>query len=106
MGGTTVEELQARMSHAEFVEWAAFCSIEPLPGLRSDTHTAMVMLLLAHIHRSKGGKKAKLEDFLPDFWNDKGRPEALARKLRALSAQPGEKPAAAPRMPSRATRRE
>lgn len=76
------------MSHAEFVEWAAFAATEPLPAMRADLHTAMIMLLTATIHQGKRGKKLKLDDFVTDFWDDKSRPEVLARKLQALALTP------------------
>jgi hypothetical protein len=82
------------MSHAEFVDWAAFASIEPLPEARADLRNALSMLILAHIHRGKGGKKLKLEMFLPDWWADRRDPRRLAAKFMALTANLNEEEAA------------
>lgn len=85
IGGVTVEELEARLSHAEYVGWRAFAEHEPIGAARDDLHTAMNMLLLATVNKGKRGKKPKLEDFLIDYWSDRKRPEAIARKFRALT---------------------
>lgn len=74
------------MSHAEFVQWAAFASIEPLPEARADLRNALSMLILAHVNKGKGGKKLKLEMFLPDWWADRRDPRRLAAKFMALTA--------------------
>lgn len=75
-----------RMSHAELVDWMAFASTEPLPQARADLHTAMLMFLITLTNKKKGGKKLKLDAFLPDFWQDKRDPRRLAAKFRALTA--------------------
>jgi Protein of unknown function (DUF4035) len=85
IGGCTVDELQSRMSYAEFMEWAAFAESEPLPGARSDLQTAMLMTLTASVNQGKGGHKLKLTDFLPDWWQEKRSPMALLAKFRALT---------------------
>jgi hypothetical protein len=74
------------MSHAEFVEWAAFAAVEPLPQARADLHTAMQMLLHLSINRKKGSKKLTLEKMMPDWWRDRRSPRALEAKFRALTA--------------------
>lgn len=74
------------MSHAEYTEWAAFAETEPLPALRGDIQTAMIMLLLYTANKGKRGKKLKLGDFLPDYWQDKRSPRNLMMKFRALTA--------------------
>lgn len=74
------------MTHAEYLEWRAFDQNEPLGATRDDLHTAMMMTLLANIHKGKGKKGPKLTDFLPDWWKDSQRPAALAAKFKALTA--------------------
>src|SRR5262245_52440941 len=73
------------MSHQEFVEWAAFAESEPLPGRREDLRAGLLMMLLANIFKGKGGPKLKLANFLPDWWEDRRSPAALAAKFRALT---------------------
>lgn len=74
------------MSHAEYVDWAAFAEIEPLPAMRGDIQTAMLLLMLYTINKGKKGRKLKLTDLVPDWWNDKRSPRSLERKFRALTA--------------------
>lgn len=74
------------MSHAEFIDWMAFASIEPLPSQRADLHTAMLMFLTAQTNKKKGGAKLKLDAFIPDFWQDKRDPRRLAAKFRMLTS--------------------
>jgi hypothetical protein len=52
----------------------------------------MQMMLHVSINRRKGVKSPKLEQFIPDWWNDKRSPAALAAKFRLLaqSAQDNE----------------
>ena len=64
----------------------AFVEHEPLPERRADFRNAMLMTLFASINKGKRGKTPKLTDMLPDWWNDKRRPDALARKFRGLTA--------------------
>lgn len=73
------------MSHAEFVAWVVFAGHEPLPARRADQQTAMLMTLLATIHRQKGRKPFKISQFLPDWWNEKASPQRLMQKLRGLT---------------------
>lgn len=87
IGGTTVDELQGRMSHAEYLEWQAYDKNEPIGPARGDFQNALLMTLLATIHKSKGKRKPKITDFLPDWWEDRKRPAALAAKFRAITAR-------------------
>lgn len=81
----TVEELQGRMSYAEFVEWQAFAATEPIGGARADYHTAMLMTLLASIWRGKRAKPPRLARFLPDWWSERRRPANLLARFRVLT---------------------
>jgi hypothetical protein len=91
-----VEELQQRMSHAEFVEWAAFAESEPLPGRREDLRAGLLMMLLANLFKGKGGPKLKLMNFLPDWWEDRRSPASLAAKFRGLTEGAPSGPSSAP----------
>ncbi len=85
IGGCTVEELQGRMSHAEYIRWLAFAQHEPIGSARIDVLNAMQMMLQASINRKKGSRPPKLDQFIPDWWNDKRSPAALAAKFRMLA---------------------
>jgi hypothetical protein len=87
-----VDELQARMSHAEYVAWVAFAESEPLPAARADLHTAMILWLLTSIHRKKGAKAPKLDKFIMDYWQEARSPRRLEAKLRALTVATGDEP--------------
>ena len=75
------------MSHAEFVRWMAFAGRESIGGERLDMLNAMQMVLTASINRRKGKKPPKLSAFMPDWWDERRRPAALAAKFRALTSQ-------------------
>lgn len=72
------------MSVAEYAEWYALYQIEPWDELRSDMRNAMLMSLLANVNRdSKKHKKPfSIADFLPDWWGDKRKPQAVMQKFR------------------------
>lgn len=75
------------MGYGEFVEWVALDSIEPIGGLRADTHTAMLMALMANVHRDakKNPSPYEVSDFMPDWWEEKKSPAALMAKFRAIT---------------------
>lgn len=79
-----MEELQGRMSQAEYLRWIAFADHEPIGAERGDVRAAMQMMLTVAVNRKKGSKKPKLSQFMPDWWDEKKRPAALAAKFRAL----------------------
>lgn len=74
------------MSYAEFVEWQAFAAHEPIGDDRADLRSALLLNLLANVHKGKNARKPKLTDFITDFWNERRGPRALAAKFRALTA--------------------
>lgn len=82
----TVAELQDRLSHAEYLEWRSFDQHEPIGNRRGDFLTAMLMMLLANIHRAKGKKAPEFAKFLPDWWDEAKSPAALAAKFRAATS--------------------
>lgn len=65
IGGTTVRELQERMSSREFSEWQAFYAIEPFGWLADNWGHAQTASLIANTHLPKNAKPYKQEDFLP-----------------------------------------
>jgi hypothetical protein len=72
------------MSNAEFADWVAFASHEPIGVARGDVQAAMQMMLTVNINRKKGSKKPKLQQFIPDYWDARKRPENLAAKFRGM----------------------
>lgn len=82
-----MEELTATLSHRELLEWIAFYEREPWADRRLDVLFASLMALTANLHRRKGGKRVKVEDLVPDWWDDKRSPQALMAKLRGLEAR-------------------
>lgn len=66
--GLTVTEAQEKLTRAEFLEWLAYCKQNPSVADRVDYHGAMLSWLIA---RTMGGnKKAKPEDFRPQWSKD------------------------------------
>lgn len=83
----TVEEIQERMTYEEFQHWLALMEIEPVGEQRMDLRFAMLAALIANVHRDseKRSQAYKLDDFLPDFWNERPAP-SLRDKFMMLAA--------------------
>ena len=65
--GTTVANLERRMSSTELTEWIAFRSLEPSTNQRLERVEVMLAQLTAcfvNAHRPKGRAPAKVEEFL------------------------------------------
>lgn len=60
----TVQELLARMSSRELSEWMAYARVEPFGEERADLRSGIVASILANVHRPKGRKPLKPEDFV------------------------------------------
>lgn len=74
--------MRENMSAAEYAEWQAFFSIEPMPALRADRRTAeLKQVILA----TAGAKRVpKLAELLPDWWEEisaKQTPAQIAANL-------------------------
>lgn len=54
-----------RMSNAELMEWAAYCSLEPFGGRVPFIGHAITASTLANIHRPKGSRAYKIDEFMP-----------------------------------------
>lgn len=93
----TVEELQERMTYEEFQQWLALMEIEPVGEQRMDLRFAMLSALIANVNRDaqKRPQAYKLEDFLPDFWNERPAPSLRDKFMllaAAINAQNGSAP--------------
>jgi len=62
--GCTVEDVQRRMSSAEFVQWCAFYSLEPW-GWHSDNWRMSVVAATVANYSGHVKKAVKPSDFLP-----------------------------------------
>lgn len=82
-----MEELQTRMSSAEFAEWQAYNRIEPGEPYRSDLRAALISQTIANFLKSKG-PMFKLEDFLLKFEQKKQQTVEEAKfRLRTFFTQ-------------------
>jgi hypothetical protein len=86
LGYRSVEEMLQTLSHAEYVDWLAYYSIEPFPEEREDLRHAR---LIAGIAEMVGGKKQNIKDFMFDFWGDpqntkEQSPEEVVSKLKTI----------------------
>ena len=93
----------AGMSSAEFTEWMAYDSIEPIGSWRDDARIALLCTLVASIASDpKKGHRPTPQDFMP--WipkseDDEPDPELVRMQARmfkvalgAVKLAPGEKP--------------
>lgn len=53
------------MSARTFVEWQAYCAIEPFGPQAEFWRAGMVTAMIANVHRGKTQKPFKPEDFMP-----------------------------------------
>ena len=56
-----------RISSAELSEWAAFYLLEPFGGDTAFIGHAITASTVANIHRAKGQRAYKIEEFMPKF---------------------------------------
>ena len=83
--GMSVRRAQAEIDSAEFSEWQAFHSVEPFTIDRGDHILATIAAILANVHRPKGAKPYKPDDFMPTVDRDRrDTAESIELKLRAL----------------------
>jgi len=82
--GSTVRELQARMTSREFTEWRAFYNLEPFGPERIDVAVGMHSAMVANMHRKKGSTPFKLKDFLPRYGVKKGAPVQSAKSMLGM----------------------
>lgn len=89
--GSTVAELQRKMSSAEFGEWLAYYSIEPFGQIRDELRTARVCTSLYAVN----GESHRLNEFMfdPDrplqAENNGLTGDALEKVLASMAAQLG-----------------
>lgn len=92
-----MEELQARMSAAEFAEWMAYYSLEPWGGEYDAYERALIVSTLANVNRDVKKRKQpyKPEDFMGRFIErkPKQRPSGaeLLEKVKVINRMFGGK---------------
>lgn len=94
IGGRTVRELNdgpdatkgEGMDSDEFLTWAAFVQLEPLPEQRMDALTAMVMAQQFNIHRGKKQAK-KPTAFLARWYKPPKQPMTLEHMGQVMRMQ-------------------
>lgn len=65
--GLPIEEAQEKISPEEFNSWKAYFMQDPFGYDRIEYMIGMVCSILCNIHRKKGGRTFKPEDFLPKY---------------------------------------
>jgi hypothetical protein len=63
----TVAELLERVSSREISEWMAFSQLEPFGSQVGFLGHAITAATVANVHRGKGKKAYKPDDFMPQF---------------------------------------
>lgn len=79
------------MGYSEFIGWKAFYETEPFGESRGDIQTALLAAAIVNVNRKKGSRPIKASKFLPDWWQDGSKPEALLAKFRVATAKPNTK---------------
>ncbi len=64
--GWSVKEAQAKVDHAEFIEWVAFNNLEPGPPVREDLRCAWISFQIVSALADKK-KRPKFNKFIPEF---------------------------------------
>lgn len=84
-----MEDLLDDLSSQELTDWIALAGLEPWDEeLREDIRHAQLCALLVNVNRGKGQRAAKVEDFLPDWYGDRGKSrKATTPEQMALQAQ-------------------
>jgi hypothetical protein len=82
----TLQELNQRMSSAEFTLWCSLQQQQPRGVVRDNFHAALIAVLIANTHAPKG-KTFKIDDFMhEDPETRKNREfQGFIARMRALS---------------------
>jgi hypothetical protein len=82
---STVDELQHRMSSAEFGEWKAYYSLEPFGDRIEDIRMGTLASLTANINKSKDTPAYKPNDFIPWAQEPQAEPSAPSPEAVAVT---------------------
>jgi len=72
------------MPQRVYLNWLAYAEVEPWDEQRADWRAAMIAYTMASLWRGKGGRKPKLEDFMPKFGRQKPKPKTPQDALRGM----------------------
>ena len=75
----------SEISSTQFAEWIAYARIEPWGEERDDLRMGIIASTLANIHKPKGRKPYKPQDFMPDFeqMTEEQQAARMLTKMRA-----------------------
>lgn len=82
--GCTVRELHERIDAAELNEWLAYHAIEPWGEARAEARNGILAALIANIHRRRGARAFRPEDFMQGVERKAPGPGALRAKIKGL----------------------
>ncbi len=81
----SVKRAQSEIDSSEFAEWIAYHSIDPFTIDKSENLLAVVAAILANVHRAKGARTYKPEDFILKYGKKQvDSAQNIETKLRAI----------------------
>ena len=81
----SVRRAQSEIDSSEFAEWIAYHSIDPFTIDKSEYLLGVVAAILANVHRKKGARAFKPDDFMPKYGRKQiDSAENIEIKLRAI----------------------
>lgn len=73
------------MSARTFVEWQAYCSIEPFGPVADYWRAGMIAAMIANVNRKKNQPPYKPEDFMPKGMLDEPTPMSAEQRAQVLT---------------------
>ena len=73
-----------RMTARQFMEWAAYCSIDPIGEERADLRMGILASVINNRWRNKNETAAQPIDFMPFYRVPDQEPEEMKRTLRSI----------------------
>lgn len=85
-----VRELLARTDSRELTEWVAYEQLTgPLGFRRADVHAGIIAATIHNVNVGKKGRKAKPDDYIPQWGRRSQSWEEQLRAIRAINRQMG-----------------
>ena len=75
---------------SEFRLWQAYAMIEPFGAVRGDIRSAIIAQTVANVHRGRGQRSYKIQDFMPKFDRAEPVPQSSAQMIAMLCQASGE----------------
>ena len=79
-----------RCSIREFQLWKAYAMIEPFGNIRGDIQAAIIAQTVANVHRGRGQRSYKIQDFMPKFDRAAPAPQSSDQMIAVLCHASGE----------------